>query len=214
VSPSARWNRRLVVARQQPGLVLDVVAERDVGDVVQQRGDPQHAPLVVADAQAGGVARGVAVHGVEQPVAHVQRADRMLEARVHGARVDEVRETELLDAAQPLELGRVDQPHFLGGEFDVAVDGIAQDRQGPVAVGETAQRSTASRHRAMRDRARALRRATTAYEKKGPGPQGTRSHHTTKRTRSPRARNSPRVSIGTSRIGSAKGRRCAAASGV
>jgi hypothetical protein len=47
----------------------------------------------------------VLVDRVEQPVAHVQDADAVLEARVRRAGEHEVGRAELLDAAQPLELG-------------------------------------------------------------------------------------------------------------
>ena len=74
----------LVVPRQQTGLIFDVVPERNVGHVVQQGRDAEDAPLLLADALAGRrrVDR-VLVCCLQQLLAHVQRPDRMLKARVH-----------------------------------------------------------------------------------------------------------------------------------
>ena len=75
--------------REEPGLVLDVVPIRDVGDVVQQRRRAEHAALIDRDGVAAGwIARGVLVARVQQAVAHVKRPDRVLEPRVHRAWID------------------------------------------------------------------------------------------------------------------------------
>ncbi len=54
-------------------------------------------------------------------------AERVIEACVDGARVDEIGEPQLLDPAQALEGGRVDEPQGPGLEPDVVPDGVADD---------------------------------------------------------------------------------------
>jgi hypothetical protein len=73
-----------VVPAEEPGLVLDVVAEGDVGHVVDQGREAQDARLALADPQ--GVARGeleVARDGLDQLLGLEQDPDRVVEARVH-----------------------------------------------------------------------------------------------------------------------------------
>ncbi len=54
-------------------------------------------------------------------------AERVVKARVSGARVDEVSEPELTDAAQPLEGGGVDNVERGRLDPDVLPDRIAYD---------------------------------------------------------------------------------------
>ena len=135
-----RQNRQealgLVVARQEPGLILDVVPERDVRHVMKQGRDPQHALLFVGHAIAHSrVLARVLVGCRQHQLCHVQGADGMLEARVHRTGEHEIGKAKLLDAAQTLELGGVDQPSFLACQLDVAVDRLAKDGHGSSGSG-------------------------------------------------------------------------------
>ena len=55
------------------------------------------------------------------------RAERVLEARVRGAGIDEVREPELPHVAQPLEHGRVDELERQRVDTDVVPERVAND---------------------------------------------------------------------------------------
>jgi hypothetical protein len=101
----------------------------DVRDVVHQRGGAHDARLVLVDAAAAlGIELRVAAHGVDQHLAHVQCADRVLEATVPRPRKDEVCQAELTDVAKALHLAGVEQAAFVGGQVDVAMDGVADDK--------------------------------------------------------------------------------------
>ena len=119
-----------VVARQQPGLIFDVVTVGNVRHVMQQGAGTQHPALLRGHLQATRrITRRILVARVEQAIADEQRADRVFEARMHGARIDERRAAELFDATQPLELSRIHQPQFFPRQLDVAVNRIAKDAQ-------------------------------------------------------------------------------------
>ena len=90
-----------IVTGQQPRLVLDVVSEGDVGDIVEEGREAQDPPLVVPDGGTVlGVALGVLVHRVQEPVGHVQDTDRVLEAGVHRPGVDQVGRTQLTELSR------------------------------------------------------------------------------------------------------------------
>jgi DNA topoisomerase IA len=56
--------------------------------------------------------------------------DRMIESRMHRARIHQIRRAELLDAAQPLHHRQIDDGRFEAAQFDITVDWIAyQHRQ-------------------------------------------------------------------------------------
>jgi len=113
-------------APEDPVLVLDAVPERHVRHVVHERRDADDARFLVADRDAGRwIELEVAVHGVDHPLRHEERTDRVVEARVQGTREHEVRRPELFDAAQPLHLGRVEDAHLLVRQVHVAVHGVA-----------------------------------------------------------------------------------------
>ena len=100
--------RQVLVPRGVEPLVvqrLEAVREGVVAEVVEERGE--QARLDVALRQAR---RHVRIAEEREQVAsrHVEHAKRVLEARVHGARVDEVRGPELPDTAQALERRVID----------------------------------------------------------------------------------------------------------
>ena len=113
----------LVVQRAD---LLERVRERVVPDVVQQRGAAHDETCI-----------GLELLGVATLLEQAQRAaremvrtERVLEARVSGAGVDEIRESELADVAQPLERTRVDQPERQRVDADVVPERIANDLVG------------------------------------------------------------------------------------
>jgi hypothetical protein len=90
----------------------------------------------------------------DQAARQVHRPERVLEAGVLRAGIDEAGGPELPHAAQPLHLRRVEEAQLLVGEVDVAVDGIPDDRV-----------ASALAHRGDRIRcaARVLDRGAVAY---------------------------------------------------
>ena len=64
-------------------------------------------------------------HDVEYPRSHVSHAQRVLEARMRGARIDHVGGCKLMNIAESLDDGRVDQAPFPGSQSDEPVNGIA-----------------------------------------------------------------------------------------
>ena len=61
------------------------------------------------------------------PIRDMKRAQRMLEPRVDGGRIDQARAPELFDPAQALKAWRVDQGELFRPQLDVAVNGVAND---------------------------------------------------------------------------------------
>ncbi|OPZ05337.1 MAG: hypothetical protein BWZ08_02512 [candidate division BRC1 bacterium ADurb.BinA292] len=111
-----------IVAREEPQLVLQRVAERDVADVVQQREEPRQQLFLGRDVALLAVRAGIPADRLDHPPRRAQRPQRVIEPRVQRRRVDQIRRAELADEAQPLERGRVDQPRFEPRQFDVAAD--------------------------------------------------------------------------------------------
>ena len=100
---------QLVARRLSQANVFDRVAKRPMPQVVQQgrngkplcglRRDCGRKPLVVRES-------------VEVQQRHAIHAERVLEPRVIGRRIDEPHQPQLADARQPAELGRIDKlPH-------------------------------------------------------------------------------------------------------
>ena len=99
------------------------MAERPVPEVMHQAGDRDAQHLLIRDLQLGLLALELA-----RPLAReVADAERVLEAVVPGAREDPLHRPELADAAQPLELGRVDDLHAQRVERDRPVDHVGDD---------------------------------------------------------------------------------------
>ncbi|MFN8642637.1 MAG: hypothetical protein U0802_13665 [Candidatus Binatia bacterium] len=92
----------LVVAREEPALVLQGVAEGDVGDVVQQGADRHQLGDVVGDRHAVAAQRG------DDAMRQRAGAEQVIEAGVQSAGVDVRRGAELLHPAQALHLGQVE----------------------------------------------------------------------------------------------------------
>ena len=85
--------------------LLERVRERIVADVVQQRGDLRDDALLDRDpAQLAAL-----IEERERGAREVIGAERVLEARVRGAGIDEIREAELPDVSQALKNRRVDE---------------------------------------------------------------------------------------------------------
>ena len=85
-------------------------------DIVQQRGHLDHLALLVAEAEA-----------LAEPAGDVAHADRVLEAGVQCAGVDEVGHRQLADPAQALEHRRVDCSPLARRQSNHAMDRIADD---------------------------------------------------------------------------------------
>ena len=71
----------------------------------------------------------------ERPAGEVVRPERVLEPRVGRARVDEKRQPELPNVAQPLERRRIDQLEAERIEPDVVPERVADDLDGHGPVG-------------------------------------------------------------------------------
>ncbi len=111
-----------IVPLEEPVLVLDVVPEGDVSHVVQQGRDANHARLLRTDLhRARRVELEGAIDRVDHPLRDVHGPDRVIEARVHRAGVDQVGRAELLHAAQALHLGGVQDAQFLVRQVHVSV---------------------------------------------------------------------------------------------
>ena len=109
--------------------LLVQVRERAVADVVQKgRRDGDQTRALHGRALPGNLTGGQ--ERVENALRHEGDADRVREARVLGPVKGQIQRAELADAAQPLELPRVDQvedePFPLLVEVDGTVDRIAQ----------------------------------------------------------------------------------------
>src|SRR5262245_58742996 len=93
------------------------MAERNVRDVVQQRGHANQLGLLVRNARR-------ATHGLDDPLGHPRRSEGMLEAGVHRRRKNKVGCAELLNAPQTLEFRRIDDLDLQGSQLNITVDGI------------------------------------------------------------------------------------------
>ena len=120
---------RHVVARQDPGLVFDVVAEGDVCHVMDECSCTDDPLLVITDSPTSrNVDSGIPVDRIDQDLGHVQSADRVLEAAVSGPGEDEAREAQLLDPSEALHLGRVDNTPLSSAQVDVPMNRVAHDK--------------------------------------------------------------------------------------
>ena len=117
----------LVVARKNAAFVFKRVAERNVRDVVKQRGDPNELLFVRGN-------RPRAADDLEDAMRHPRCAQRMLETRMDRGRKNEVSGSELLDAAETLKLRRIHQLDLERPHFDVAVHGIANQLLHPRSI--------------------------------------------------------------------------------
>ena len=93
-----------------------------MSEVVCERCELHEEVFPVADAQL----RLLRLQVGQQRVRQVAHADAVLEAVVRGAREHEVARAQLLQVAQALEVGSVDDGHQPGVQVDVAVDGVVQ----------------------------------------------------------------------------------------
>ncbi len=109
------------MAREEPALVFEGVAEGNVGHVVQQRRDPDRGLGVAIDRVPRAPDR------VDQAMRHEAGSERVLEAGVHRARVDQIGRAELLDAAHALHGGGVEHGGLDRGKVDVAVQCVANE---------------------------------------------------------------------------------------
>ncbi len=111
--------RPLFVADAGRQRILEGVGKRSVAHVVQQRGGPGHRPRLLVHRSAD------LAEAAQNALHDMQRAQAVTEARVLGAVVRPEGRAQLANAAQALELRRVDQiqqpamPHD-----DEAVHGI------------------------------------------------------------------------------------------
>ena len=115
------WPRNFLVMQRAD--LLEGVGEGIVPHVVQQR-------RVAHDAALGGrkLTRELALGEQGEGTAReVICAQRMFEARVARARVDEIREPELAHITQPLERARVHEPQGEWVDGDIVPEGIADD---------------------------------------------------------------------------------------
>ena len=64
-------------------------------------------------------------HDIEDPRSHVSHAQRVLETRMRGARIDHEGSCKLVNMAESLDDRRVDQTPFPGSQADEPVNGIA-----------------------------------------------------------------------------------------
>ena len=104
--------------------LFDGVGKRIVPDVVQQRRGDSHARITIGQPAAIGVAADV----VDRQASQMHDAERVLEARVPGARPDSRDEPELLDALEPNERSRADQGEIRSTEGNPVVQGVADGR--------------------------------------------------------------------------------------
>ena len=63
---------------------------------------------------------------LEGAIGEFHDAERVLEASVHGARVNQICQGELLDISEPLERARLHQRQLLLGKVDKAVHRVAK----------------------------------------------------------------------------------------
>ena len=114
---------QLVIDAADP---LEDVAEGAVAQVVQQGGDEADRFLLGVDGEGG-------PQLVQDPPGRLHHAQAVAVAAVVGAGVGEAGQAELADAAQPLELGGVEQAEQqrvrrpLRAEGDHVVDRVADD---------------------------------------------------------------------------------------
>jgi len=91
-------------------------------DVVQQGGQLQPRALLGVRPHVPGV-----FEGIEHAAGEVIGAERVLEAGVRGAWVDQERMAQLPHVAQPLHRGGVDDRERFGVEPDVVPERVADD---------------------------------------------------------------------------------------
>ena len=118
-----RGDRRRVefLDRMGEGVVADVVQQGGVGN---QRGSVPH---LRGDRPAG-------LQDADRALGEMVDAEGVIEARVGGAGVDEVRQAQLPDVAQPLEGGGIDDRRGCGIESNRVPHRITND-EGPSMVG-------------------------------------------------------------------------------
>ena len=104
---------------------LEAVGEGVVAEVVEEAAEEADSDVFFGE-RGGDV--GVAEQGGEVLAAHVEDAERMLEAGVDGAGVDEVGWPELADGAEPLEGGVVDDGDQTLGDGHIPQFGNANGR--------------------------------------------------------------------------------------
>src|SRR3989442_1204545 len=98
------------------------MGEGIVPDVVQQRGQLQAHAVRGIEPE---VARGFELR--QRAAREVVRAERVLEAAMRGAGIDEERVPQLTDVTQPLDGGGVDHGQRFGIEPDVVPERVADD---------------------------------------------------------------------------------------
>ena len=113
--------------REQPALVFQRVAEWHVRDIVKQGG---HADRVF---KFNGHGQARAPQARDDPMRHRANADRVIEARMQRARIDEMRGAKLFDSAQSLHDRQIDNRTLETTQLDIAMDRITQQHRLPVS---------------------------------------------------------------------------------
>src|SRR5688572_1886627 len=106
------------MTRKHAAFVFERVPEGDVGDVVQQGGNPDKLGLV----RRHGIR---ASDRVDKPLRHPGCSEGMFESGVKGRWEHEIRGAKLLDATETLEFRGVDELDLQWPQPDIPVDGIA-----------------------------------------------------------------------------------------
>ena len=110
-----------IVPGEEFALVFEGMAERKVGNVVDERCEHHNRLLLGANRHA------VVPEGADDAPGHCRGPQRVFESGVHTPRVDQVGRAGLPDAPQALHLVGVHNAAFRIGEAEVSVDGVPND---------------------------------------------------------------------------------------
>ena len=112
-----------IVPGEEFALVFEGMAERKVGNVVDERCEHHSRLLLGANRHA------VVPEGADDAPGHCRGPQRVFESGVHTPRVDQVGRAGLPDAPQALHLAGVHNAAFRIGEAEVSVDGVPNDHE-------------------------------------------------------------------------------------
>src|SRR5437016_3300815 len=105
---------------QNTAFIFERMPKRNMSDVMQQRSDTRKLLLVNRNARASADRR-------QDSMRHPRRSERMLKSRVNSRGKNQIGRSELFDAPQTLEFGRIYKFDFQRPELDIAMNGVAND---------------------------------------------------------------------------------------